>query len=641
MQLNRSANGVIRDGSSPVTLAGGAWHVFSKDGLSDLGIVTVDEQNREGWLIRWYAAGSQGCPPGVVPARLKRWVSWNDLFSEMKSNQPRLRLLRIFLTNGSAIEDGAPADLYPYRRNTAGKLLIKEAVTPGLWNDDYFARLLQFANAADGAGVALQLSLFNHFDFDDDDPDDPYYRAWSASVWNPVNSADPGWGGTNLVTGASPAERNHKFMNTGAENLSLNVQRAFVKKVMDTLRGKGNIILEIANEPRGLRPVSGNPGNTPARQARWLSLVTTWIVEELRGWRPLISVNASPPHTTSTSLDIDAWKAQDYAHYDKIDLISYHGLSAMQANLVLCSVTQIIPFHDRQGIADRVGLHRANHRETAMIASTDGIHQGGHTFTNLDPGPPKLSYAKRDGQIVTSLPDDTTLPRDDQRRQADLDNWAYWTLAHAAAAPGTVHFQNHSSFRFSFVYMRTAMQKAFSTGSGTLIRPPFTTAPWRNWLKSEGTMINFWTSIRHMPNTGETVHQFGTVASPRDLASSASTEVGFLYRYVAPATRWQSFVVSYVPISVSETQNSGSDTIPKVVARLHEAAGDQPGTALALQEVVVARNAPSGELTVAANLTAGTTYFLVMGSRIQLSYNNRVDAYGEVILRIPQIRLNP
>lgn len=632
MQLNRAAQGVIRDGAAPVTLVGGAWHLFSKDGLSDLGI--VDAQN--GWLIRWYAAGSQGCPPGVVPARLRRWASWNDLFAEMQNNQPRLRLLRIFLTNGSVIENGVPVDLYPYRRNAAGKLQIKEAVTSGLWNDDYFGRLLQFANAADGAGVALQLSLFNHFDFDGDDPNNPYYRAWSASVWNPANSADPTWGSTNLVQGANPAARNHNFTNTGAENLSLHVQRAFVTKVMNTLRGKGNIILELANEPRGL-----NPGNTAERQARWLSLVTSWIVAEFRGWRPLISVNAFPPFLGSTKLDADAWKAQGYAHYDKIDLISYHGLSAIAGNLALCNLNQLIPFHDRQGIADRVGLHRANHPEKGMIASTDGIHQGSHRFTNLDPGPPELFYAKRDGQVVTSLPDDTTLPRDDQRRQADLDNWAYWTLVHAAAAPGTVHFQNHSSFRFSFVYVRTAMQKAFSTGSGTLIRPPFTTAAWRNWQKSEGTMINFWTSVRHMPNTGETVHQFGTANPPRDLASSAATEVGFLYRYVAPATRSQSFVISYVPASVSETQSSGSDTVPKVVARLHEAAGDQPGTALAVKEVVVARGAPSGELTVTANLVAGRTYFVVMGSRIQLSYNNRVAAYGEVILRIPQIRLNP
>jgi hypothetical protein len=56
-------------------------------------------------------------------------------------------------------------------------------------------------------------------------------------------------------------------------------------------------------------------------------------------------------------------------------------------------------------------------------------------------------------------------------------------------------------------------------------------------------------------------------------------------------------------------------------------------------ERVLAPHAPPGSLMVAAILAAGGQYAVVMTGEVLIAYTNRLQGYGETILRFVEMRL--
>jgi hypothetical protein len=456
----RIVNRVLPNVTMPVTLLGGQYHLFSATGLGVKALV-----DRAGNVVfRWGKnATDEVCPGAVTDARYQYWSTWNELFNNVAANG--CNLLRVFLTNGSAMSNGKPTDIFPYRRAANGKLDVRSAIEapPNVdaYNTSYFNILKDFALHADERDIALQVCLFNYFDLDgaDDDPN-LYYQGWRQSIWNPAATTDPAWGAAWLVNvqNGDGKSRNAYFMDTGKTNLLL-VQQRFVARVAKALQGRGNIIYEIMNEPRG---------TTNESMARWSSKAVSWI-EGAAGQQRLISVNASRGTDSKPALDfdVDTWKSvyPPIPNYDAVDLISYHGLTGYsEAVLDTCGHSISMPFVDKPSVTARITAHQGNHGSKAIVFSTDGVHQLPHRFNNLDaPGTPPIEMGRRDGQITTLLPNGTTADQNSQRRLSDLDNWATWCLSRALkpeAAVGTMHFQNLSSFLSSFQEIKKARSEA-------------------------------------------------------------------------------------------------------------------------------------------------------------------------------------
>ncbi|HYG80959.1 MAG TPA: hypothetical protein VD861_11255 [Pyrinomonadaceae bacterium] len=613
MQLTRRA-GQIFDGANPTILAGGHYYLFQASGRGDYGI-DLDGQPTP---VIWYPPNVEPCQgAGPASAAAKPWpADFNRLLSTMRDHGNNL--LRIFLTNSFVA-----SDLYPYNK-VNGKLAVEGAVENGHWNEAYFGRLLSFAQLANSYGVALQLSVFNFFDF----------AAWDFSPWNPAFTSDltQGWSATHLVTsGANPAGRCKAFMDVTNNNLT-KVKNAFIRKLVNTLRGQGNIIFELMNEPRGPQ------GSLAKDQARFLSHVAGLLIAAFGSWRPLLSVNAFPPQpldasTIDTELDIDAWQANKAAlpHYDAIDIVSYHGLSSMAAKETTCGVAGVsFPFVDRESITQRTQKHLPKFPDKAMIYSTDGAKVYDHKISGT-------SMSIRDGQIWTSLKNDTTAAPQTQRHQSDLGNWAYWCFKHAFANPGRCHFQNHSSFYRSILFIKDAYERA--RGKGIDFTPPLAPAGgWTTWRWESFPRNDFKWAVNFDANLGQIVVQVGTVENQADVSAAGATEVGFLRVFTATSPRAR-VVAIYAPKSVTIRSN-GALVIPAVALRLH--AVDQAGNVGALvarQPMLLRPGARPGLLEMSATVTQGQRYALILAADVGVQYQNRNQGYGEIIASYPRATL--
>ena len=555
----------------------------------------------------------------------------------------RNNLLRIFLTNAYVV-----SDLFPFKKVDVGgqpKLAVEDAVEHGQWDEEYFGRLLSFAKDADKVGVALHLTVFNFFDFGD-----PAWRAPGKipglSPWKAGNTRDltPDWGKTHLIADdlGTPADRCLKFMDVKKDSLT-KVKREFINKLVNTLRGQGNIIFELMNEPRG------PAGTTAEYQARFLSQVADIILTASGAWRPLICVNAHPPVPTdtttfSTPLDIMTWKdlKSRIARYDDIDIVSYHGLSGLAVKEIICSKLQPPKRHeasfaqvDNDSIVARTRDFLPNYKDKAIMYSTDGANVHPHEFNGA-------FMLARDGQIETGLNDDTTgVDAYTQRHQSDLKNWAYWCLAQALANPGRCHFQNHSSFVYAFIRVRESLAKLTGAGAGagdTDFAPPFAPGVWTNWQWRNLPPNDFTSAVNLKASAGDIVVQLGTVEKPADAAQAGTVEAGFLHVFTAKS-RTVRAVVAYTPLSVS-SRSTGATVVPAVVLRLHvlDAAGNT-GALLMRQHVVLQRGAAPGKIEVAASVTPGQRCALILAAGVEVQYQNRWQGYGEVIARYTRATL--
>jgi len=621
MQLRRGAQGTILDGNNPIVLNGGHWDLFIKNGASDYGRSDYGLNfNNQQVPIITYAADKEPCPQSIGPATVKPWPSIAEMFATTKAQH--VNLFRIFLTNGYR-----PSDLYPYVFDApSGKLVVEAAIAHGSWNEAYFNHLLSFAQQADAHNIALQLSVFNFFDFDN--------GAWGAnglSPWNPAHALDitPGWSAQHLVAdGGSPAARCNNFLLNNSAGV-LQVKIAFINKLVATLRGQGNIIFELMNEPR-------SPVGTPANyQAEFLSNVAGLILEACGTWRPLLSVNASPPVplasvNINTLFDIDEWKARitTLPHYPDIDIVSYHGISGMGGPDTACGGPASFPFVDHDSIILRRQTHFNKFSDKAVIFSADAVRicvTGG-------------AMSLRDGQIRTSLDDNTTgVATAKQRHFSDLGNWSYWCLKEGAAYRGRCHFQNHSSYARSLEYIAESYAKA--NGAEMEFSPPFAASAWKTWQWNGAPQNDFSSATQFNLNTGQVIVQVGTVANPADASHAGAVEAGLLYMFVAPSD--SIFVnAGYSPTSITIRSN-GALVIPAVALRLHTVdANGNVGGLVTRVPALLNPGAPAGELRLSAVATAGQRYALILAADVGVQYQNHTQqGYGEIIVRYTRASL--
>ena len=638
MQLRRNSAGEITDGNTPIILVGGHYFLFKHDGLSPYGINIGDQPP----LIISFQRNATGpvepCSNGTRAGKIQFWTS---TFGEDPCYLSRMRtqknnLVRVFLTNSFN-----NTDWFPYKVTNDGKFKVEDAIENGNWNEEYFDRLRTFVAQASVCGIAVQLSVFNFFDFDD--------RAWPTegkpgfSPWNPANAVDgtPNWNRDHLVHGTKRGARCEYFMDTSHTGVS-RVRKKFINKLVLELKGFGNVIFELMNEPRG------EAGYRLRDKLPFLREVTATILAACgTSWRPLLSVNASPASSLNkteleTPLDITAWKADadrtSDPNYDAIDIISYHGLSGLSFEERTCPYGPQSPASfagvDRQSIADRRGRHLRDFPKKAMIFSTDGAHQ--YPFEFIDGSDMRV----RDGQVETSLIRDTDLDRLIQRHCSDLGDWAYWCLKEAVTYRGRCHFQNHSSFYRSILYIKESYDKVTGGGgtTGNDFVPPFAAPAWTTWRSPNPPTNDFFTAVRLDAALGGIVLQMGTVANPVDVSQAGAIEVGFLRVFTATSASVQ-VRANYSPTSVS-IRSQGALVAPAVALRLHAIdANGSVGGLIARAPVVLAPHAPAGELQFTLAVTPGQRYGVILAANVGIQYQNRAQGYGEVIVSYPRVSL--
>jgi len=253
------------------------------------------------------------------------------------------------------------------------------------------------------------------------------------------------------------------------------VQAALVTKVVKTLRGLGNVILEIMNEPRAEAQEVTN----------FNSKIIDFILAAAGNWWPLISVNAIsrtivpgvPAGSPPAIWDVDWWKdrAGSIPNYDKVDLISYHGTTGYPPRTYfVCNRNDAqIPDITKARPQMRLAAHEQRHSTKALMFSTDAARIGSteHIFPSATT--PGLSYGMhvRDGQITTNLANDTTALPQAQWIESDLQNWAYWCLSTGMGArTGKTHFHNHAGYQATYRWLRDAFTEAVASPLGPL--PP-------------------------------------------------------------------------------------------------------------------------------------------------------------------------
>jgi hypothetical protein len=469
LDLKRGADGTIKNGATPICLRGGHFHLFQGVGLP---IKAYYKENDE-TPFQKQIANPKACAYTVVEAAPQYWDNnpWTALFTKMRDTG--CNLLRVWLTNGSAMVSSKPTDITPFvlfQNGNTWKWEVQEAVEDDQWNTAFFNRLKNFVQKANAYDIAIQISLFNYSDLDDFTSATEDY--WTMSFYNPLNckGATQDWANLHLVKPSSGGTKErHEFFTNPTNQLNV-VQEAFVRKTVKTLMNAGNVIFEIMNEPR-----SASQGLS----AKFASKIAGWIISEAGTWRPLISMNVSEitrdPDINLQVGDIDWWKShQDVLNYDEIDILSYHGLTGYWDILqTICldnpnrKDTQFpTSYVDLQSISIRRNSHDRDFPNKALMYCTDAVKAGPHEFdVRFSTGGSesvitihKLQF--RDGQFTTGYPNFKVEGEQDspeeQRRNADLKNWATWVLWHGKLIPGKVHFQNHSMNASTFDRIKSA-----------------------------------------------------------------------------------------------------------------------------------------------------------------------------------------
>ncbi len=487
MKLTRDTRtGKILDNGTPIMLRGGHYDLFIKDNKPGRGLARPSGTTP--FVVAYNnAPPCVGEPPKCSPmpapqfrAKLLTWSdenSWRQLFGFMRAR--KCNLLRIWLTAGTRFDTTLlpgedPFDLTPFipvKRGREWKWKVFHAVERGQWNNAFFDRLRAFADAADAAGVCLQICLFNYFDLTPDSGTGSF-RTWSQSPWNPERSDNPAeapdWGDDHLVKppDGSPPSARHGFFIKPTNRLP-RVQRALIHKTVQTLAGKGNIIIEVINEPRH---------TTPASLSLFNSNVYNRIRDVAGDWEPLFSVNASLRPRGGTDFDTDFWREHStpgtpgfVSNYERVDIISYHGLTGFDdyRGVEGCRRTFAVPPVDPRSIQDRINRHEAAQQPRAekksLMFSTDAarIDDLEHFFCDTEHAGQQLGMHVRDGQIDTRLDHASAQQPPQLALKADLRNWAYWCFSRGLGNNlGKYHLQNHSSFQRSFFQMFTAFQQA-------------------------------------------------------------------------------------------------------------------------------------------------------------------------------------
>lgn len=451
-----SSNGRIKSNNNPMILRGSGFHVFRENNKPPRCLVKPGQE----LPFRVEYQNAQPCQNGSFTVEELYWADYDQLFAHM--NQFNCNFLRIWLTGGTSISSsiGKPFDLTPFLRvnvNGEFKWRVFDAINGDIWNETYFQRLNSFAQKAENAGIVVQITFFNYLDlttrFDGGD-----FRAWVKSPYNPELSHHPpqypNWAKNHLVFPPNPQteEKRQTFFLAPTNNL-WKVQESIVMKTVQTLSARTNIIYEVMNEPRG----------THQQAAAFSSKVVDWILK----WsgptrRPLISVNAS--NASGGVFDVDYWRLNQSTipFYDKLDAISYHGLTGYPAaSQTVCGGNASMPAVDPGAIQSRFNKHRSEHATKSLIYCTDAARTGFHTYPGSDGN--TYETQMRDGQIFTNYPNVNSDSVQTQRAKSDLQNWAYWCFTQAVPNAGMAHIQNHSMNQITYRRIRDAYLQAGGT----------------------------------------------------------------------------------------------------------------------------------------------------------------------------------
>lgn len=442
---NRTTGKLLLNGAT-ATLRGGNYNLFLTPGAAEEAIV---KQGTQEPILAHYRGVDPCQDPAnaAIPAALATWSEQGNLFPEffsaMRTN--RCNLVRLFLTGGSI----GGRSMLPFNAAVVdGKIRydVRGAALYGRWNDEYFARLRAFVEAADEAGVVVQLSLFNYFDLEDDGPGP--VKSWGLTPWRAANSLHPAWASTHLIPELPESDRHRFFITPPAGHALRAVQQELIGRTIKALAGLGNVILEVMNEPHATQDIN--------RVVEFDSYMTGLIVRyrNTLGSRALISINASYVRLQGPS-DVDVWRTSGRPHFAEVDLVSYHGLTGFpaQGGLTACGVPVSAARVDRAAIDERARLHFGRHPDKPLMYSTDAVRIG--PFEHRYNGG-QLRMQVRDGQIlVTPGLDPQPQPRS-ELLHSRVVHWASKCLAEARERPGQVHFHNHSTFRQSLVQIGQA-----------------------------------------------------------------------------------------------------------------------------------------------------------------------------------------
>ncbi|MGC2237951.1 MAG: cellulase family glycosylhydrolase [Pyrinomonadaceae bacterium] len=478
INLTRDSSGRILSNGTPIILRGGHYYIFKDDDRPEKSLVTSSPEQP---LPRPESVGVavplrveyQNKPPCQQPnpdlfVRQTYWTPepWS-VFSYLR--QSECNFLRIWLTGGTLVSGDAeakPLDLTPFVSVKVGnkwKWKVYDAVVSNIWNEEYFRRLNAFVTAAENAGIVIQISLFNYFDLTDERSGN--FRTWCRSPWNPSMSEHPAtipnWGNDHLVNAGSAfacseadsdaniAARQKYFL--APNNYLRQVQQALVTKTVKTLLNRTNVIYEIMNEPRGIAK----------DRANFCSTVVDWIVSAAGAKRPLISINTS--NANDGVFDIDYWRDKSVRNYDRIDAVSYHGMTGFpQTKQKICDDRPNMDAWavDLKSVQSRFNAHQSRHGSKSLIYCTDAVRLGIHKF--VDTSGNEYILQIRDGQIYTNYANVNSDPPQVQIKTSDLQNWAFWCFSVSVAYPGKVHFQNHSLNPMSYPRIKEAMGHAMN-----------------------------------------------------------------------------------------------------------------------------------------------------------------------------------
>lgn len=465
---DRTTGKLVLNGA-PAVLRGGAYDVFFDPDRSPelVGKLGLDGVIRPHLLDAddYQASGGNPCQPETdkaVKLLTKSWTETGNDFSAFfaETRRTRCNFLRVFLTGGTLVRRTGPASILPFRRTLVAdgvRYDVRGAVERGEWEEAFFTRLRAFVQQADAAGVVVQLSLFNYYDLVPD-PAQGTTKTWSLSPWNAKNSLDAEWGRAHLIPDGTGAElRQREFVTPPTGRRTRLVQQKLITRVMQAVAGFRNVVLEVMNEPHHV-----NAATDLARVAEFDSFVVGTVVRQrpVTGSAALVSVNASfvfpangaPPGKS----DVDVWPDRpDLPHYADVDLVSYHGLTAMgKQSFAACGGVAMARV-DAESIDARADRHAKAHPRTALLFSTDAVLAQKFEHVYLDGA---IGMNVRDGQI-RPVPESSS--PEAQLLRSHVYHWALRCFQRGNGAElGRIHFHNHSTFRQALVQISKAADAA-------------------------------------------------------------------------------------------------------------------------------------------------------------------------------------
>ena len=169
------------------------------------------------------------------------------------------------------------------------------------WDDDYFANMSRFFSVLEEHGIMVHLQLWQIVWFKEDRPE-----RWAQNYVNPANNC-------NEWTRAYP--HGHDYMNAPSDSPAGRHRREWVRRVLDSVKGHGNVWIDVINELE----------NAGIGDLEWSREVVSWIREweKANGQKLLVGVDmCNYRHSDFSRFEKD---------YDLVILTELHRDEALRA----------------------------------------------------------------------------------------------------------------------------------------------------------------------------------------------------------------------------------------------------------------------------------------------------------------------